>query len=68
MNGKDCLLACAEISIFWGPLEERNLLRQSLMAGLWHGFLALGGFSEIQSEIPSEEFHHHQFGEAYVAN
>ena len=41
MNGKDCLLSCAGIAIFWGPLEERSSLRRSVRAGFWHGFFGL---------------------------
>ena len=37
VNGKGCLLANAGVSMFWGSLEERNPLKWSLTAGLWHG-------------------------------
>ena len=38
VNGKDSLLTCARISIFW---ELRNPPRQSLMASLGHDFPGL---------------------------
>ena len=60
MNGKDCLLSCAGIVIFWGPLEERSSLRWSVRAGFGMAFLALRGFWGIWSET-SEEFHHSHF-------
>ena len=60
MNGKDCLLSCAGIVVFWGPLEERSSLRWSVRAGFGMAFLALRGFWGIWSET-SEEFHHSHF-------
>ena len=59
-----CLLACTGILIFWGP---RMPPRQNLMAGLWHGFPGLERPLGIQSKTP-EEFHHRQFGKAYVVS
>ena len=65
VNGKDwhVFLACARISIFWGP---RNPLRQSLMSGLGLDFPGLENSFSLRT--PSGEFYLSQFGGAYMIN
>ena len=65
MNGKDCLLGWDRISVS-GRL--RNPLRQSLIAGLGHGFLGPEEPVGKSIWIPSAEFPLSQFGGTYTVN